>query len=82
MLELDDYYNRHLLQERETHGKRTVLKLSWEVYGRKSAANMSFQRLRNRAILFNLPSADQAELIMQTIERIVSSMDGKLLVKS
>lgn len=79
--ELDVYYNNHLLREREIHGKRTVFKISFEVYGRKSSANMSFQRLRNCAILLNLPNSEQAELVMSTVTRIVESMDGKLLVK-
>jgi hypothetical protein len=81
LLELDDYHNAHLLREREVHGKRTVFKISFEVYGRKSSTNMNFQRLRNRALLLNLPSADQAELVMRTIESVVEAMDGKLLVK-
>jgi aromatic ring hydroxylase len=80
--EADNHFNSYVLRERETHGRRTVLKLAWEVYARKSAKNNNLQRLRNKSILINLPSAEQAELVMQTIERVVKSMDGKLLVKS
>jgi hypothetical protein len=81
MQEADDHYNNYLLRERETHGRRTVLKLAWEVYARKSSRDNNLQRLRNRSVLLNLPSAEQAELVMAAIERVVTSMDGKLLVK-
>jgi hypothetical protein len=79
--EADNSYNAYILREKEFHGRRTVLKLAWEVYARKSAKNNNLQRLRNKSILINLPSAEQAELVMQTVERVVKAMDGKLLVK-
>ena len=80
--EADDSYNAYILREKEFHGRRTILKLAWEVYARKSAKNNNLQRLRNKSILINLPSADQAELVMSMVEKVVASLDGKMLVKS
>jgi hypothetical protein len=77
--EVDEHFNSYILREREVHSKRTVLKLAWECYARKSASNNNLQRLRNRSFLINLPSAEQAELVMKTVERVLLAMDGKLL---
>lgn len=80
--EADNHYNNYLLRERETHGRRTVLKLAWEVYARKSSKDNNMQRLRNRSLLLNLPNSEQAELVIAAVTRVVESMDGKLLVKA
>ena len=79
--ESDDSYNSYILRERQTHSRRTVIRLAFEVYCRKSAMDMNFVRLRGRSIKLSCPNADQAELVMQTIERVIAAMDGKLLTK-
>lgn len=79
--ESDDSYNTYLLRERESHGKRTVIKISFEVYARKSSKNINFARMRNMGCLVSCPDGRQAQLVMDAVERVVSSLHGKLLVK-
>ena len=82
MQEADDSYNAYLLRERESHGKRTVIKVSFEVYARKSSSNINFARLRNMGCLVSCPDGRQAQLVMDAVERVVMSLHGKLLVKA
>jgi hypothetical protein len=77
--EADDSYNSYVLRQRESHGRRTVLRLAFDVYGRKNGKTFSFNRLRNRHLLISLPNGDQAEAFMRTIEQVCKAMDGKFL---
>lgn len=72
-------YNEYLLRSREALGKRTKIRVSFEVYTRKNGATPSFSRLRRRSINFSCSSGDQAELVMRTIEQVCRAMDGKHL---
>jgi hypothetical protein len=78
--EADDSYNAYLLRERESHGKRTTIKISFEVYARKSGGNLDLCRLRNMGCLVSCPDGRQAQLVMDAVERVVESLHGKLLV--
>lgn len=80
--EADDSYNAYVMRQRESAGKRTLIRVSVEVYCRKSAKNMGFSRLRNKHIIVSCPSADQAELVIDTLMQVAEMMHGKLLVKS
>jgi hypothetical protein len=71
MQEADDSYNAYLLRERESHGRRTVIKVSFEVYARKSSKNINFARLRNMGCLVSCPDGRQAQLVMDRVRGCV-----------
>lgn len=76
-----DSYNRYIMTERESHGKRTLIRVNFEIYARKSGKRLGFERLRNRSVLLSVPSAKQADLAMRTLEKIAQALDGKLLAE-
>jgi hypothetical protein len=82
MQEADKSFNAYVLRQRESLGKRTILRLNFEVYGRKNSKSLSFNRLRNKHLLVSLPSGDQAEAFMAIIEQVAKGLDGKHLAKS
>lgn len=82
MREADDSFNSYLLGQRESAGKRTVLRITVEAYARKSTKGLVFSRLRNKALLVSLPSAAQAELVIDMLMRVCAGLDGKLLAKA
>lgn len=73
-------YNKFVLRERESHGKRTKVRMAFEVWSRKNIKGLGFVRLRHKHVVFSLPNADQAELVIDTIRRVCAQFDGKLLV--
>lgn len=80
--EADTSFNNYVMRQRESVGKRTLLRINIEVYCRKSAKNMGFSRLRNRHLIVSLPGSEQAELLIDAVFRVVESIHGKLLVKA
>jgi hypothetical protein len=80
MREANDSHNRFLLSERESHGKRTKLRIGVEVWAR-TRHNVGYVRLRNKHVVLSLPSADQAELAIEMIRQLCTAMAGKHLCK-
>jgi hypothetical protein len=77
--EADDSFNRFIINERESHGKRTVIKVAFEVYCRKNHKFMNFVRFRNRSVLISCPNAGQAEACIQALERIIGTLHDKYM---
>lgn len=73
-------YNRYVMTERESHGRRTKIRIGPEIYMRKGAQDISYVRLRNTALTMDVPNSTQAELVWKAVERLLRSMDGKVLV--
>jgi hypothetical protein len=78
--ESDADFNRFLVHERETHGKRTQIKVSFEVWGRTKGL-MRYSRFRNRHVVLSLPSGEQADLAIDTVRAVCAAMHGKVLCK-
>ena len=76
-----DAWNRFVLSEREIHGRRTKVRVTFEVYSRAKSGDLSFQRLRGQHMLINLPSSEQAELAIDAVKAVCRAMDGKHLVR-
>lgn len=79
--ENDDAYNTFVLNERESHGRRLRVRLDFSVYARQRSGDLGFMRLRNKHILFDVPSSEQAELIIDTVRQLCQAFEGKHLVK-
>ena len=77
--ESDESFNLFVLNERESHGKRTTVKIAFEVYCRHQHKWMNFVRLRNRSILLSCPSGAQADAVIRALERVVARFDGKYM---
>ena len=80
--ESNDTFNRYVLTDREIHGKRTKIRVAFEVYGRAKRGELSFVRLRQRHVVLSIPTAEQAELAIDIIRQVCASMEGKHLVRS
>jgi hypothetical protein len=80
MHDADDSYNRYIMCERESHGKRTQIRVSFEIWCR-SRTRMDYVRPRNKHVVLSFPNAEQAELAIETIRNVCKSMEGKYLAK-
>lgn len=79
--EAADSFNRYLLTERESHGRRTRVRVAFEALAR-TKRSPAYSRLRQKHVVLNLPSAEQAELAIDIIRQVCASMEGKHLVRS
>ena len=79
--ESDESYNRYILHERESHSRRSSVRINIEVYARKASGELGYHRLRNKAIVLSLPSGEQSELAIETIRQVCQAMHGKHLCK-
>jgi hypothetical protein len=76
-----DSYNRYVLSERESHGRRTKIRIAFEAWARNKRTT-GYMRLRQRHVVLSLPSAEQAEIAIDIIRQVCSSFDGKHLTRS
>lgn len=74
-------YNRFMLNERESHGKRPQVRVTFEVMCRSRKGRVGYSRLRKAHMTLSLPSAEQAELVIETIRAVCKSLEGKVLCK-
>jgi hypothetical protein len=79
--EAADSFNRYLLTERESHGRRTRIRIAFEALAR-TKRSPAYSRLRQKHVVLNLPSAEQAELAIEIIRQVCASMEGKHLVRA
>lgn len=77
--EADESYNAYLLTQRQQHNRRTLIRIGFECYSRKHGNDNTFKRLRNKHLIVSLPSAAQAEAMIDAIRRVVAGFDGKFL---
>ena len=74
-------FNKFMLTERETHGKRPQVRVTFEVMFRNRAGHIGYARLRKAHITLSMPSADQAQLVIETIRAVCKSLEGKVLCR-
>jgi hypothetical protein len=79
MREADDDYNAYILGQRESRNRRTLIRVGFECFARKKGDDDTFKRLRNRHLVVSLPSAAQAEALIDIVRSVVASLDGKHL---
>jgi len=70
-----------LLNERSNHGRRTVIRITPEIYCRSRASDMTFNRLPSAHVLLSCPSPGQARAAIRLIQRVCESLDGKFLAE-
>ena len=73
------FYNYGLLSQLEAKGRRTIIRISFEVMGHSRAKRADFMRLRQRAIKISCPNPEQAELVMGAIAAFIEQLNGKWL---
>jgi hypothetical protein len=79
--ESSDAFNTYILHERESHAKRTQIRMPIEVWARARGERLGYTRLRGRNVVLSLPSAEQAEIAIEIIRQVCASMHGKHLTK-
>lgn len=80
MHDADEMYNRYAMCSSESHGKRTQIRIAFEVWCRPRN-RMAYARLRNKHVVLSFPDAEQAELAMETVRNVCKAMEGKHLAK-
>ena len=71
----------NLIEERATKGRRTVMRITPEVYVRDSAKPMRYIRLPGSHMLISAPSPGQARAALKLIQRLVESINGQWLAE-
>ena len=80
MHDADETFNKYVMCAQEVHGKRTQIRVAFEVWCR-TRSRMTYARLRNKHVVLSLPDSEQAELIIDTIRQVCKAMEGKHLAK-
>ena len=73
--------NDFLLSERSMHGRRTKVRIAFEVYCRGGMRPMNYERLPGEHMIISCPSPDQARAAIRLIQRVCESLDGKFLAE-
>src|SRR5271165_2845413 len=70
-----------LLAERASKGRRTLIRVGFEVYGRATARPMSFHRLPSTHVLISCPGPSQAKAVIKLLQQVCEGLDGKFLAE-
>lgn len=73
--------NQHLLNERHIHGRRTQVRVAFEVYCRDGLRPLNYSRLPGKHILLDAPTPEQAQAAIGLVQRVLQSIDGKWLAE-
>ena len=75
-------YNETLLRERYHQCRKTVIRLVFEVYGRRGARQLTYIPLQGESLMLACPTPSQAKAAIRMIQDVIMSLNGKLLDES
>jgi hypothetical protein len=79
--ENEQAFNRFVLGERETHGRRIKLRVEFSAYTRMKSGDLGFTRLRGVHMLLSCPNAAQAKAAIELIRKVCAQLEGKFLAE-
>ena len=71
--------NEHLLNERYFQGRRTAIRVSFEVYCRAGMRPLNYSRLAGRHLLVDCPTPRQAKATIRLLQQVVQQLNAKFL---
>lgn len=74
-----DAANAFTLSERESKGRRTRIKISFEVWCRRRGGGLNYARLREEHITVSCPNSLQAKALVRLIQSMVRQLEGRYL---